>query len=140
MDKTLSIGTLASLTGCKVVTIRYYEQIGMVPEPGRSAGGHRVYDRHHFERLLFIRKARELGFPLESVRGLLALSERSDDAPCAEVDKMAAARLREVRTKIADLRAFEATLGHLLKQCGQTTIDECRILDAFRGGPVSAEI
>ena len=140
MSKSLSIGTLADFTGCKVVTIRYYERIGILPEPGRSAGGHRVYDRHHLERLMFIRKARELGFPLETVRGLLALSERSDDAPCAEVDKMAAARLREVKAKIADLRALESTLERLLKQCGHTTIDECRILDAFRGEPVSAGI
>lgn len=135
MSKNISIGTLADLTGCKVVTVRYYEQIGVLPEPSRSTGGHRVYDRHHLERLMFIRKARELGFPLETVRGLLALSERSDDAPCAEVDKMAAARLREVKAKIADLRALEATLERLLKQCGHTTIDECRILDAFRVSP-----
>lgn len=135
MGKNLSIGTLADLTGCKVVTIRYYEQIGMLPEPGRSAGGHRVYDRHHLERLLFIRKARELGFPLETVRGLLALSERSDDAPCAEVDRMATARLLEVKAKIADLTALQATLERLLDQCGHTTIDECRILDAFRVSP-----
>ena len=140
MGKILSIGALATLTGCKVVTIRYYEQIGMLLEPGRSAGGHRVYDRHHLERLRFIRKARELGFPLETVRGLLALSERSDDAPCEEVDRMAAARLREVRAKIEDLRAREATLERLLKQCGHTTLDECRILDAFRGEPPIAGV
>ena len=140
MPKSFSIGNLADLTGCKVVTIRYYEQIGILPEPGRSAGGHRIYDILHLERLSFIRKARELGFPLESVRGLLALSERPHDAPCAEVDGITTARLAEVKAKIADLRALERTLERLLSQCGHTTVDQCRILDAFRTEPVTVDI
>lgn len=140
MPKGFSIGNLADLTGCKVVTIRYYERIGMLPEPRRSAGGHRIYDSLHLERLAFIRKARELGFPLESVRGLLALSERPDNSPCAEVDSITTARLAEVRGKIGDLRALEHTLERLLSQCGHTTVDQCRILDAFRIEPVAADV
>ena len=132
MNESFSIGSLADLTGCRVVTIRYYEQIGILPEPGRSAGGHRVYDRHHLERLTFIRKARELGFPLETVRGLLELAEGRDDASCEEVDRIATARLAEVKVKIADLVALEGTLERLLNQCRHKTVDECRILDAFR--------
>ena len=132
MHESFSIGRLADLTGCRVVTIRYYEQIGILPEPGRSAGGHRVYDRRHLERLTFIRKARELGFPLEAVRSLLDLAEGRDDASCEEVDRIATKRLAEVKTKIADLAALEGTLERLLSQCRHKTVDECRILDAFR--------
>lgn len=132
MHESFSIGRLADLTGCRVVTIRYYEQIGILPEPGRSAGGHRVYDRRHLERLTFIRKARELGFPLEAVRSLLDLAEGRDDASCEEVDRIATKRLAEVKTKIADLAALEGTLERLLSQCRHKTVEECRILDAFR--------
>ena len=132
MRESFSIGRLADLTGCRVVTIRYYEQIGILPEPDRSGGGHRVYDRSHLERLSFIRKARELGFPLEAVRSLLELAERRDDASCEAVDSIATARLAEVKAKIADLKALEGTLECLLSQCRHTTVDECLILDAFR--------
>lgn len=132
MGATFSIGVLAGRTGCKVVTVRYYEQIGILPEPDRSAGGHRVYNHFHLDRLTFIRRARDLGFPLEAVRGLLALSERPDSAPCAEADRITTVRLAEVKAKITDLRALEHTLERLLRQCGNRTVDECRILDAFR--------
>jgi len=135
MRQNFSIGALATVTGCKVVTIRYYEKIGLLAEPGRNRGGHRIYDRRHLERLVFIRKARELGFPLGTVRELLSLSARPVEAPCSEVDSIAIARLAEVRGKIADLKALEATLSRLLTQCGHTTLDDCRILDAFRADP-----
>lgn len=132
MRETLAIGRLANLTGCRVVTIRYYEQIGILPEPGRSAGGHRVYDVVHLERLTFIRKARALGFPLEAVRSLLDLAEGRDDVSCEEVDRIATERLAEVKAKIADLAILEGTLERLMSQCRHKTVDECRILDAFR--------
>lgn len=132
MQQTFSIGRLAGLTGCKVVTIRYYEQIGILPAPHRSAGGHRVYDTGHLERLTFIRRARDLGFSLEAVRSLLALSERPDHRPCEEVDRIASARLAEVKERIADLRALEHALERLLNQCAHTSLEECRVLDAFR--------
>lgn len=132
MRENFPIGRLADLTSCRVVTIRYYEQIGILPEPGRSAGGHRVYDRRHLERLTFIRKARELDFPLEAVRSLLDLAGGRDDASCEEVDRIATERLAEVKTKIADLAALEGTLERLVSQCRHKTVDECRILDAFR--------
>ena len=132
MRENFSIGHLADLTGCRVVTIRYYERIGILPEPGRSAGGHRVYDATHLELLTFIRKARALGFPLHTVRSLIDLAQGHDDASCSEVDRIATARLAEVKAKIADLGALEGTLERLLRQCRHTTLDECRILDAFR--------
>lgn len=132
MRENFSIGTLGRLVGCQVVTIRYYEKIGMLPEPDRSAGGHRIYNGVHRERLAFIRKARELGFTLDTVRSLVALSERPDGDPCADIDRIAGQHLAEVRGKIADLRTLEATLEGLLDVCGHTTVEECRVLDALR--------
>lgn len=132
MQESFSIGALARLTSCQVVTIRYYEKIGILPEPARGAGGHRLYDRCHLDQLTFIRKARALGFPLGTVRSLLDLSESREDASCEEVDMIASARLAEVKAKIVDLRALEETLEGLMSQCRHTTVEECRILDAFR--------
>ena len=131
MRQNLSIGALATVTGCKVVTIRYYEKIGLLAEPGRNRGGHRIYDRRHLERLVFIRKARELGFPLGTVRELLSLSARPVEAPCSEVDSIAIARLAEVRGKIADLKALHDELGQMLRSCQADKIGDCQIIGSL---------
>ena len=130
MKENLSIGQLAKLTDCRVVTIRYYEKVGLLPEPRRSAGGHRVYGPEHLRRLAFVRKGRELGFPLDAVRSLLDLVERKEE-PCAAVDAITEAHLAEVRAKIADLKALEGILQGLLRRCGHTTVCECEILGAL---------
>ncbi len=132
MRDHFSIGELGRLASCQVVTIRYYEKIGMLPEPDRSAGGHRVYSGAHRERLTFIRKARELGFTLDTVRSLLSLSEQPQGEPCADIDRIAVQHLANVRGKIADLRSLEATLERMLDVCGHTTVEQCRVLDALR--------
>ena len=94
-----SIGDLAAQTGSKVETIRYYEKAGLMPPGARTAGNHRVYTQNHLDRLAFIRHSRELGFPLESVKTLLALSDNPDQ-PCAKVDGIARQHLIEVRSRI----------------------------------------
>lgn len=132
MRDSFSIGELGRLTGCRVVTIRYYESIGILPEPERTAGGHRVYGDGHLERLAFVRKGRKLGFSLDTIRSLLLLSERRQDASCAEIDKIAVSHLAEVRGKIADLMALETVLVGALENCGRTSVVECQVLDALR--------
>lgn len=84
----LTIGKLAAYSGCKVQTIRYYEHIGLLPPPPRSVGNHRVYGPEHVRRLAFIRHGRELGFPLDAIRELLALSDEPDQS-CEEVTQIA---------------------------------------------------
>lgn len=135
MQENFSIGELGQFTGCQVVTIRYYEKIGILPEPSRSAGGHRIYGTAHRDRLAFIRKARDLGFTLDTVRSLLSLSERPDGEPCADVDQIATHHLADVRHKIASLKSLETTLVRLLGVCSHTTVEECSILDALREDP-----
>ena len=132
MRHGFSIGELGRLTGCRVVTIRYYEGIGILPAPERTAGGHRVYGHAHLERLTFIRKGRQLGFSLDSIRRLLTLSGRSPDAPCAEADRIAVSHLAEVRGKIADLKALETVLVRALEDCGRTSVEDCQVLDTLR--------
>lgn len=132
MQESFSIGDLGRLTGCQVVTIRYYEKIGILAEPGRSSGGHRIYGPEHRDRLTFVRKARELGFSLDTVRSLLSLSETPEGTPCADVDHIASRHLVEVREKIAALKSLEGTLEGLLDICSHTTVEQCRVLDALR--------
>jgi MerR family mercuric resistance operon transcriptional regulator len=106
----IQIGELSRRTGCNIETIRYYERIGLLREPARSAGRYRVYDTGDVRRLAFIRRARELSFKLDEVRTLLTLSA-NDEAARADVRELAESHLAEVRAKIADLRAMERVLA-----------------------------
>ena len=105
-----TIGALGKLTGVNIETIRYYERIGLLPEPARNSGNYRVYGDTHVRRLTFIRKARDLGFPIEAVRRMLALSDQPD-RPCGEVDALVVEQMREVERKIADLEELWRKLG-----------------------------
>jgi Cu(I)-responsive transcriptional regulator len=128
--KLLAIGDLARRTGTKVETIRYYERIGLLPAPSRTSGNYRAYGPEHLGRLSFIRRSRDLGFPLEQVRALLGLADdRKQD--CAAVDLIAREHLSEVERKIADLTALRRELQDLIGQCGHGTIAECRIIEAL---------
>ena len=126
----LTIGKLGQATGVKVPTIRFYEQIGLLPEAGRSAGNQRLYDRTTQDRLAFIRHARELGFPIEAIRDLLSLSDRPDQ-PCAAVDDIARAQLKSVQARIARLKALELELHRMLDQCACGTIKDCRVIETL---------
>lgn len=126
----LSIGKLAQATGVKVPTIRYYEQIGLLPEAGRSAGNQRLYGRDTQNRLAFIRHARELGFPPDAIRDLLSLSDRPDQS-CAAVDDIAKAQLKAVQARIGRLKALEAELHRMIDQCACGTIKDCRVIETL---------
>src|SRR5215813_8592484 len=99
----LTIGALSKQTGVNIETIRFYERVGILPKPFRSAGGHRLYGQDLLMRLGFVRRSRELGFSLDEVRGLLRLVD-GGDYTCAEVKTITLDHLAEVRRKIADLR------------------------------------
>jgi MerR family mercuric resistance operon transcriptional regulator len=107
----IQIGELARRSGCNVETIRYYERIGLLPTPARTAGGYRLYETADVRRLMFARRARELGFTLEEVRTLMALSTHNVRSACAEVRQLAADHLAVVRAKIADLQTIEGVLA-----------------------------
>jgi len=130
MDARYSIGDLGRQTGTKVQTIRYYEQIGVMPEPVRTAGGQRRYGQTHLDRLAFIRHSRELGFSLEQIRSLLDLSDRPD-RPCAEADRIAQANLRAVRRRIQSLRALEAELERMVAECNGGRVCDCRVIEVL---------
>lgn len=125
-----SIGAMARRTGVKVPTVRYYEQAGLLPEPERTEGNQRRYDRAALDRLGFIRHCRELGFPLEAVRDLLALGE--DPAqPCHEADHIAQTQLAAVRDRISRLQALETELQRISDLCAGGHVGECRVIEAL---------
>lgn len=123
----LSIGKLGKAAGVKVPTIRYYEDIGLLPPADRSGGNQRLYGRATLARLSFIRHARDLGFPLEAIRELLSLSDRPD-LPCAAADAIARRQLGAVQTRIARLMALQTELERMVAQCAHGTISDCRVI------------
>ena len=127
----IQIGELSRLTGCNIETIRYYERIALLPVPERNAGRYRIYDATDVRRLGFIRRARELGFTLDEVRALLALSAHDGQETCVEVRELAARHLAEVRGKIADLWAMERVLADAVRRCSAGERPGCPIIDTI---------
>lgn len=128
--KGMKRAELARQTGCNLETIRYYEKIGMMPDPPRTASGYRIYDQTHVARLRFILRGRELGFSIEEIRGLLSLVDRGTQT-CAEVQALTERHLADVRTKIADLRRIEKVLANTAAQCSGDEVPECPVLEAL---------
>ena len=136
MKDEFSIGELARRSGCKVQTIRYYEQIGLLPPPHRTPGNHRLYGAGQAARLAFVRNARDLGFPLDSIRTLLDLG--ADPAePCARINRIAAVHLEDVEARLARLSSLKAELERVIGQCAGGQVADCRIIQTL--SDVSAE-
>ena len=125
-----TIGALGRLTGVNIETIRYYERIGLLPRPARTTGNRRMYGGADVRRLTFVRKARDLGFPIETVRALLDLADQPE-RPCDEVDALVVRQLGEVERKIADLERLREELDRLAHQCQGGRVSECRIIEAL---------
>jgi Cu(I)-responsive transcriptional regulator len=135
----ISIGELAKRTGTKVVTVRYYEQIGLLPVPSRTAGNYRTYSNEHMRRLRFIRRCRDLGFTLDQIRDLLRLSSQKNE-DCAEVDRITAEHLAEIEQKISDLKRLAKELRRLNTCCqGNGIIADCRIIEALSPDAMKAD-
>ena len=124
----LTIGKLSKFTGVNIETIRYYEKIGMLPAPPRTQSGRRIYGPEETRVLGFIRRSRELGFPLNDVRALLRLGGPSK-ASCRQVRTIAVRHLADIRAKIADLRKLDRLLAKTVAQCTGTTAPICPVLD-----------
>ena len=121
---------LARLTGCNLETVRYYETVGLLPAPPRTAAGHRVYDGRHVARLGFIMRARQLGFSIDDMKSLLALVDRQA-VTCAEVQSTALSHLESIRRKIADLMRLERSLEETLRGCSGEEVPGCPLIDVL---------
>ena len=127
---SLSIGELSRETACKVQTIRYYEQVGLLRTPGRTEGNQRRYDQNALMRLGFIRHARELGFSLDAIRELLALSDNPDHS-CDAADVIARNQLREIESRIQRLNALKRELKRMVQECAGGQIAQCRVIEVL---------
>jgi len=126
----LGIGQLSAETGTKVPTIRYYEDIGLLPEPERTAGNQRRYGQQQVDRLRFIRHCRDMGFPLADVRALLDLSD-DPERSCASADTIARHQLQEVERRLASLASLRQELCRMIDQCAGGTVADCRVIESL---------
>lgn len=125
-----SIGKVARQIGCGIDTIRFYEKIGVLRRPRRTESGRRVYGPAEIARLTFICRARELGFSLGEVRGLLGLAEEKE-RPCKDVKQAAVLHRQDVRRRISNLRALEVMLDALIRQCEAGAPAKCPLVEAL---------
>ena len=131
MPQLLMIGDLARITDTKVNTIRFYEEVGLLPKPARTAAGRRTYETKDVRRLTFIRHARALGFGTAAIRSLLELGAHPEQ-PCEGASEIARQHLTDVKQRIKQLSALRAELGRMLLECGKGgRIADCRILEAL---------
>lgn len=130
--RAFRIGEVSRQTGVKIETIRYYERIGVMPAPDRSAGGSRLYVLQQVKRLHFIKRSRELGFSLDDVRRLLLLADGGQS--CGEVKALTDRHLANIREKIEDLQRLERMLGDVSAKCSGDDAPECPVIDALFEG------
>lgn len=132
---SLSIGDAAGKSGCTPPTIRYYESIGLLSLPARSAAGRRTYKPQDVARLAFIRRARDFGLGIPQVRELLAAAEAPATA-CALARPVVEGQIRALRAKRTELKALEAELAAILTRCEAVcrtgTAADCAIFDDFQ--------
>jgi DNA-binding transcriptional MerR regulator len=126
----ISIGELSRRAGVKVPTIRYYESVALMPAPPRSEGKQRRYAEPEVYRLIFIRHARELGFEIEAIRELLAMSAQPEQS-CEEADRIARRHISEVDRRIGQLVALRTELQRMVDACGHGRVGDCRVIETL---------
>jgi len=125
-----AIGELSALTGVKVPTIRYYEEIGLLAAPPRTEGNQRRYGEPALERLRFIAHARAMGFPMDSLKSMLRIAGHPED-PCDDIDRLVRERLVEVDERIARLTNLRAELTSMLESHAHGKVAECRVMEVL---------
>lgn len=130
----MQIGELARAAGCRAVTIRYYERMGILPSPVRAPNNYRLYDESHLRRLRFVRRMRDLGFGLDEVRTLLRLID-GGAYTCDDVKDVATRHLEDVRARVRDLGRLESALAGLVARCAGGSTPDCSMLEALFADP-----
>jgi len=136
---SISIGRLSERTAVNIETIRYYERIGLLPAPPRSEGRHRLYDQSYGQRLVFIRRSRELGFSLDEVRELLGLTS-GHRLTCHAVKALTEQHVADIRRKVKDLRRLERVLSDLTSRCHGSEAPDCPIIEALSDGRAAGNV
>lgn len=126
----MKIGELSRATGTNIETIRYYERIGLLPAPDRTAANYRSYGDTHRSRLSFVRHSRDLGFTIEEIRSLLDLSD-DPGRDCGDADRIATRHLEQVEEKIAQLTLLRDELTRIVGRCRGGLAGDCRVIEAL---------
>lgn len=129
-ERGYSIGEASERSGVKVTTIRFYEEIGLISPPGRTSGNRRRYRAEDIDRIAFIRHARELGFEIEDIRGLLSMTEKPN-ASCQEADQIARHHLRAVDHRISQLNLLRKELHRMIDECEHGRVCDCRVIQTL---------
>lgn len=132
----MNIGEAAAASGVSAKMIRYYEETGLIPPAGRTASGYRTYGAKEVQILRFVRRARDLGFPMEKVADLLALW-RDRSRASADVKHLAEAQVRALEDRIREMQEMKAALQHLVHSCAGDDRPDCPILDDLGGRAVA---
>ena len=125
-----SIGEISAKAGVKIPTIRYYEKMSLMSEPNRTLGNQRRYSQSALDQLVFIKHARDLGFSLNSISKLIALS-KSKQKDCGEIDTLAKQHLEQVQTKLSLLKSLESELLRMISGCSNDQIEKCYVIESL---------
>lgn len=130
MSCTYSIGQMAKAGNCKVQTVRYYEERGLLPTAARSSGNQRIYTQDHMNRLSFIRHSRELGFSLDQIQEILELNDKPTHS-CTAAHDIAHNHLDDVKYKIKRLQSMKRELERMINECSGGQVSQCRIIEVL---------
>ena len=132
MNREMTIGQAAKSSAVSAKMIRHYESIGLLPKAQRTQSGYRLYDESDVHTLRFIQRARSLGFPLETIRTLLALW-RNRRRSSAQVKELSMRHVEDLERKITEMQAMVRSLKHLAHNCHGDERPDCPILDDLAG-------
>ncbi|MBB1385351.1 MerR family transcriptional regulator [Pseudoalteromonas sp. SG45-5] len=127
----MQIKQLSQLVNLNEKTIRYYEQIGLTPPAQRANNGYRVYLQDDVERLVFIRRCRDLQIPIDDIKVIIAAQNQGDES-CIEVDGIIEKQLIKVRAAQKELKKLERSLSNLLDGCSEHSINNCNIIKKLK--------
>lgn len=126
----MKIGELSNATNTNIETIRYYERIGLLPAPERTAANYRCYHEPHRAQLVFIRHSRQLGFTIKEIRSLIDLSNQPE-SDCMAADEIATSHLMKVEAKISQLEILREELSRIIGRCRGGLTSDCRVIEAL---------
>jgi len=128
MEKTLTIGKLATAAGVHIETIRYYQKIQLIIEPAKPSNGYRQYPAQTIERIQFIKAAQQLGFSLKEIQQLLALGS----SHCDDIQVLATEKRQLIQHQIEGLKKIQGVLDHMINDCQhQQSNQHCAFVEAL---------
>lgn len=124
----MTVGKLSRKAGVNLETVRFYEKQGLLPEPERTSGGHRIYTSEDVERLEFIQRAKWVGFTLKEIRKLMRVRQADPAGSCEDAMELARHKVSEINEKLSELTKMRDALNRFLSCCPETDVGHCQVL------------